>query len=118
MGKGGVYAVVEIGGKQFELREGAYVYVPLLKQKPQSEVLLRKVLMLREEGAPEGRLVLSGVEVKAKVLEHVKADKVLVFKKKRRKGYQVKRGHRQDHTKLLIEQISLKTRKTASSVSQ
>lgn len=102
-----MYAIVDIAGKQFKVTENQYVYAPRMESEVGSAVSLDKVLLLDKEGTVSvGNPVLNGAKVSGKVLEHVKGDKVIVFKKKRRKGYAVKNGHRQQYTKLLIETIS------------
>ena len=102
-----MYAIVDIAGKQFKVAENQYVYAPRLESEVGSAVNLDKVLLIDREGkVAVGNPLVGGAKVTGKVLEHVKGDKVIVFKKKRRKGYAVKNGHRQQYTKLLIESIS------------
>jgi large subunit ribosomal protein L21 len=102
-----MYAIVEIAGKQFKVSKEQRLYAPKLQNEVGASLTFDTVFLLEDAqgtvavGAP----LLEGTAVVAKVLEHAKGDKVLVFKKKRRKGYKVKRGHRQDYTKLLIEDI-------------
>ncbi len=101
-----MYAIVEIGGQQFKIQKDQKIFVNLLKQEAGSELEFDQVLLLADEAAIKvGTPVVDGVKVKAKVLAHVKADKVIVFKKKRRKGYQKKNGHRQPLTQIQIEEI-------------
>lgn len=102
-----MYAIVEIAGKQFKVSKEQWLYTPKLQSEVGALLTFDKVVLLDDgEGAVAvGAPILEGVTVKAKVLEHTKADKVIVFKKKRRNGYKVKRGHRQDHTKIVIEDI-------------
>ena len=81
-------------------------FAPKLPYKAGEEVTFEEVLLIEDgEKADFGMPVLKGWKVVAEVVKHLKGDKVTVFKKKRRKGYTVKRGHRQDHTQLLIKQI-------------
>ncbi len=102
-----MYAIVDIAGKQFKVTKDEEIYAPLLSEKEGATVEFDKVMLLEEKGKVQvGAPSLKGMKVSAKVLEHVKGDKVIVFKKKRRKGYKVKNGHRQDFTKLLINKIS------------
>ena len=102
-----MYAIVEIAGQQFKVEKDRYIYTHRLKEEEGAEVTFDKVLLLDEEGSVAvGTPVVSGAKVSGKILEHLKGDKVLVFKKKRRKGYKVKNGHRQYLTKVLIEDIS------------
>ncbi|NLT51533.1 MAG: 50S ribosomal protein L21 [Ignavibacteria bacterium] len=101
-----MFAVVDIAGQQFKVSENESYYVPRLDAEPSSEVTFDSVLLLsNEKGTKIGAPVISGISVKAKVLEHLKDDKVLVFKKKRRKDYKVKNGHRQHLTKIEITKI-------------
>ncbi len=100
-------SVVEQGGFQFTVNEGDTIRVPLIEAEKGSEVNLDKVLLVRDgEDVKVGTPVVEGAQVKAKVLDHAKSDKVLVIKKIRRKDYKRKNGHRQDYTELLITSIS------------
>ena len=104
-----MYAIVEIAGQQFKVAKDQKVYVHRLQGKEGSTVSFDKVYLLDNGtqvtlGAP----AITGASVKAKVVKHLKGDKVIVFKKKRRKGYRVKNGHRQALTEILIESISAK----------
>lgn len=99
-------AVVDILGQQFKVSENTKYYVPRLKQEPESEVTFDQVLLLSDgKETKVGNPVVKGAKVTAKVLEHLKDDKVLVFKKKRRKGYQKMNGHRQQLTRIEVTQI-------------
>jgi large subunit ribosomal protein L21 len=101
-----MYAVVEIAGKQFKVAENQSIYVHRLAAEEGSKVSFDRVLLVENNGQTKvGTPVISGSTVEAKVISHVKGDKVLVFKKKRRKGYAVKRGHRQQFTRIHIESI-------------
>jgi large subunit ribosomal protein L21 len=99
-------AVVDILGQQFKVTEKAKYYVPRLKQEPESEVIFDHVLLLNDGTETKiGNPVVEGAKVTAKVLSHLKDDKVLVFKKKRRKGYRKQNGHRQQLTRIEVTQI-------------
>lgn len=101
-----MYAIVEIAGQQFKVEKDRYVYAHRLQAEEGEEVTFDKVLLVDSEGDVQiGTPTLAGASVKAKVMEHVKGDKVLVFKKKRRKGFKRTRGHRQLFTKIMIEDI-------------
>jgi large subunit ribosomal protein L21 len=101
-----MYAVVEIAGKQFKVAENQSIYVHRLAEEEGSKFSFDRVLLVENNGQTKvGTPVISGSTVEAKVISHVKGDKVLVFKKKRRKGYAVKRGHRQQFTRIHIESI-------------
>jgi large subunit ribosomal protein L21 len=102
-----MYAIVDLAGKQFRVQEGQKVYVHRLQGDEGSEVTFDKVLMIDEDGKVNiGQPVIEGASVSATILEHMKADKVLVFKKKRRKGYQKLNGHRQYLSQIMIDKIS------------
>lgn len=113
-----MYAIVEIAGQQFKVTKDQYIYVHRLEGKEGSKVTFDKVLLIDNKGKVNvGAPAINGAAVTAKVLEHVKGDKVIVFKKKRRKGYKVKNGHRQSLTKILIEKIDEKGGTAAKSAS-
>jgi large subunit ribosomal protein L21 len=102
-----MYAIVDIAGKQFKVTQDQYVYAPKMQGEEGASVEFDNVLLVDNDGKVEvGTPLLKGAKVAGKILEHVKDDKVIVFKKKRRKGYKVRNGHRQDFTKVLIEKIS------------
>lgn len=102
-----MFAIVEIRGVQCKLSQGQFVYVPHLKQDEGAEVFFDRVCLLDQEGAVTvGVPLVEGASVQAKVLRHLKGDKVIVFKKKRRKGYKLKRGHRQKFTKIEVLVLS------------
>jgi large subunit ribosomal protein L21 len=101
-----MYAIVDIAGKQFKVAKDQYIYAPLLEGEAGSKVSFDRVLLVEADGKIDvGAPALKGVKVSGKILEHVKGDKQIVFKKKRRKGYAVKNGHRQSYTKVQIEKI-------------
>ncbi len=110
-----MYAIVEIAGKQFKVTQDQLVYAPKLEGEEGASVEFDRVLLLDNDGKVEvGAPVLSGVKVSAKILGHVKGDKVIVFKKKRRKGYRKKNGHRQEFTQIQIDSIGKGTAKKAA----
>ena len=103
-----MYAVVKTGGKQYKVTKGEVIKVEKLDAEVGSEVDLPDVLMVIDgDNVQVGTPVLENAMVKAKVLEHGKDKKVIVFKKKRRKGYKKKRGHRQHFTTLEIQEVSI-----------
>ncbi|MEM0961167.1 MAG: 50S ribosomal protein L21 [Bacteroidota bacterium] len=103
-----MYAIVEIGGKQFKAAEGDRLYVPRLKADVGDEITFDRVLLVSgDDGVTVGTPTVGGASVSAEVLDHVKGDKIIVFKKKRRKGYRVKNGHRQPYTQIKIGSLSL-----------
>lgn len=100
-------AIVNISGFQFKVQENDKIYVPKLDLEIGSNIKLNKVLMLINGNEVKvGQPYLEDISISAKVLQHIKDDKVLVFKKKRRKDYKKLRGHRQQLTQILIEKIS------------
>ena len=101
-----MYAIVDIAGKQFKVQENDRLYVPRLKADVGESVTLDRVLLLSDgDDVTVGTPAVAGASVTATVLDHVKGDKVVVFKKKRRKGYRVKRGHRQPYTQISIDAV-------------
>jgi len=101
-----MYAIVEIAGQQFKVSKDLKVYVHRLANEEGSKVSFDKVLLLDDNGnVTLGAPAIEGASVEAKVLQHLKGDKVIIFKKKRRKGYKKRNGHRQSFTQILIEGI-------------
>ncbi len=112
-----MYAVVEIQGNQFKVSKDQKLYVNRIDAKEGSKVSFENVLLLDDgKKVQVGKPILSGTLVEAKIISHLKDDKVIVFKKKRRKGYKVKNGHRQHITEIVIQDISEKkiSKKAAS----
>ncbi|MCV2486147.1 50S ribosomal protein L21 [Flavobacterium sp. SH_e] len=102
-----MYAIVEIAGQQFKVSKDLKVYVHRLANEEGSKVSFDKVLLLDDNGnVTLGAPAIEGASVEAKVLQHLKGDKVIVFKKKRRKGYKKRNGHRQYLTQIVIEGIT------------
>ena len=104
-----MYAIVDIAGQQFKVEKEKKIYVHRLPANEGDAVEFEKVLLIDngEKKIKVGAPVIKGAKVTAKVLSHVKGDKVIVFKKKRRKGYKVKNGHRQQFTQIQIESIEV-----------
>ena len=103
-----MFAIVEIAGKQFRVENEMTVKVPFLQKEVGDDVAFDRVLLVGDgEDVKIGRPVVEGATVNAKVVENGRDKKVVVFKKKRRKGYRVTRGHRQDFTRVQIEAIAL-----------
>ena len=102
-------AIVEISGKQFKVEKVSKLFVHRLDGKEGSKVTFDNVLLL-DNGSKVtvGTPTVKGASIQAKILQHVKDNKVIVFKKKRRKGYKVKNGHRQALTEILIEKVNEK----------
>jgi len=105
-----MYAIVDVKDKQFKVREDDTLYVPYHSDaEADQELTLDRVLLVSDEegDATLGTPTVEDATVTARVLEHVKGDKVIVFKKKRRKRYRVKRGHRQQYTQIQIESLNV-----------
>ncbi|MFK8288996.1 50S ribosomal protein L21 [Capnocytophaga canimorsus] len=101
-----MYAIVEIAGQQFKVAKDQKVFVHRLQIEEGKNISFGNVLLLDDNGAITlGAPAIEGASVEAKVLKHLKGDKVIVFRKKRRKGFKVKNGHRQYLTEILIESI-------------
>ncbi len=102
-----MYAIVEIAGQQFKVSKDLKVYVNRLANEEGSKISFDKVLLVDDKGTITlGAPAIEGASVEAKVLQHLKGDKVIVFKKKRRKGYKKRNGHRQYLTQIVIEGIT------------
>ena len=109
-----MYAIVEIAGQQFKVEKDQKVFVHRLQTEEGKKVSFDNVLLLSDgDKVTVGAPAIDGAQVGAKVLKHLKGDKVIVFKKKRRKGYRVKNGHRQSLTEIVIENIVAKGAKPA-----
>ena len=101
-----MYAIVDIAGQQFKVERGKKVYVHRLKANEGADVEFDKVLLIDNAGKiTVGSPTVDGAKVAATVVSHLRGDKVLVFKKKRRKSYQKMNGHRQDFTQILIQGV-------------
>ena len=101
-----MYAIVEIGGKQVKVEKNQKIFVNRLDAKEGSKVTFDNILLLDNAGKVVlGTPSVKGAAVEAKIVKHLKDDKVIVFKKKRRKGYKVKNGHRQFLTEIMVEKI-------------
>lgn len=101
-----MYAIVEIAGQQFKVQKDQKIYVHRLAAETGSKVEFDKVLLVDNGGKINvGAPAIAGAKVTAEINSHVKGDKVIVFRKKRRKGYQKKNGHRQSFTSITIKDI-------------
>ena len=111
-----MYAIVEIAGQQFKVEEGKKIFVHRLDLEDEKKVEFDHVLLIEDEGKVViGEPVIKNAVVEGKILEQLRGDKVIVFKKKKKKGYRIKNGHRQYFTQVEIVSIKEKgvTRKTA-----
>jgi len=110
-----MYAIVEIAGHQFKVEKDQKVFVNRLSTEEGKKVSFDNVLLIGDgDKTTLGAPAIDGAQVSAKVLKHLKGDKVIVFKKKRRKGYRVKNGHRQSLTEIVIESITASGAKKAA----
>ena len=102
-----MYAIVEIAGQQFKVEKGRKLYVHRLQGDEGSSLSLDRVLLTDNDGQVNvGSPVVKGATVTATILKHLRDDEVIVFKKRRRKGYQVQNGHRQYLTQIQIDEIN------------
>lgn len=110
-----MYAIVEIAGQQFKVAKDQKVFVHRLSTEEGKKVSFDNVLLIGDgDKVTIGAPAIDGAQVGAKVVKHLKGDKVIVFKKKRRKGYRVKNGHRQSLTEIVIENITASGAKKAA----
>lgn len=109
-----MYAIVDIAGQQFKVHKDQKLFVHRLESEAGQKVNFGRVLLIDDNGQINiGAPAIEGAQVSATVLEHLKGDKVIVFKKKRRKGYKKKNGHRQYLTSIQINDISTGAKKAA-----
>ncbi len=112
-----MYAIVETGGKQFNVTEGTKIKLDRQETEIGKKIKLDSVLMVKtDKDIHVGTPYVTGASVTATVLDHDRGKKLIIFKKKRRKTFMKKKGHRQDYTEVLIEKISVakaRTKKTA-----
>lgn len=103
-----MFAIIEFKGFQYKVEPNKTYFVSRLNNEIGDEIIIDRVLLIAEDkgNVKIGKPVVEGAQVKAKVVNHVKGDKIIVFKKKRRKGYRVKKGHRQQYTQIAIESIT------------
>jgi large subunit ribosomal protein L21 len=103
-----MYAIVEIAGQQFKVEKGREIFTHRLEGDADAALVFDKVLLVDDGGTIQiGAPGIGGATVNATIVEHLKGEKVIIFKKKRRKGYRVKNGHRQYLTKIRIDDILL-----------
>ncbi|PLW96858.1 MAG: 50S ribosomal protein L21 [Marinilabiliales bacterium] len=103
-----MYVIVDIAGQQMKVEQGQEVFVHRLEGEEGDKLEFDKVLLVDNDGKVKvGKPNVKGAKIDVKIVNHLRGDKVVVFKKKRRKGYQKSNGHRQDLTKVLIETITV-----------
>lgn len=104
-----MYAIVEIAGQQFKVEEGKKIFVHRLEVEEGNQIEFDQVLLIEDDGKITiGEPIIKDAIVEGKILDHMRGDKVIVFKKKRKKGYRVKNGHRQNFTQVEIVSINVK----------
>jgi large subunit ribosomal protein L21 len=104
-----MYAIVEIAGQQFKVEQNDEIFVHRLEGDPGTKIEFEQVLLLDDNGKISvGKPLVEGTSISCQIVDHVRGDKVVIFKKKRRKGYEKESGHRQDFSKILIENITVK----------
>ncbi len=102
-----MYAIVEINGQQFKVAQSQEIFVHRLEGNAGDSIKFDKVLLIDNNGSVQlGLPLVEGAVVNATIVDHMKGDKVIIFKKKRRKGYKVKNGYRHSFTKIKIEGIA------------
>lgn len=103
-----MYVIVDIAGQQFKVEKDNQIFVHRLAGAEGDTVEFNKVMLVEDgDKVTVGKPLVDGASVSVKILSHVRGDKVIIFKKKRRKSYQLQKGHRQDFSKVQIENISL-----------
>ncbi|MBR1423999.1 50S ribosomal protein L21 [bacterium] len=108
-----MYAIVETGGKQYQVEEGRYVDVELLEGEPESKVVFDKIIMVvNGKKSKVGQPYVAGASVEGKILKNDKAKKIIVFKQRPKKGYRKKQGHRQQFSRVMISKIRTSAKKS------
>ncbi len=110
-----MYAIVETGGKQYQLEEGRYVDIELLDGEKDSKVVFDKIVMIvNGKKSKVGQPYVAGASVEGKIMLHDRAKKVIVYKQRPKKGYRKKQGHRQGFARVMINKIRTTAKKSAS----
>ncbi len=110
-----MFAIVETGGKQYQMEEGRYVDIELLKDTPDSKVVFNQVIMLvNGKKSKVGQPFVANATVEGVVIKHDKTKKVLVYKQRAKKGYRKLQGHRQNFTRVMINKIRTKAKEAAA----
>ena len=103
-----MYAILDVNNRQYKVRQGQEIYVDRQQAQVGDSLTFDRILFAENDGNFSiGTPALGNASISASVIDHVKGDKVIVFKKKRRKGYKVKNGHRQQFTKIRIDSITI-----------
>ena len=110
-----MYAIVETGGKQYQVEEGRYVDVELLEGQADSSVVFDKVVMIvNGKKSKVGQPYVANAKAEGTIVKHDKAKKVIVYKQRPKKGYRKKQGHRQGFTRVMISKIRTSAKKAAA----
>ena len=114
-----MYAIVETGGKQYQVEEGRYVDIELLEAEQDSKVVFDKIVMIvNGKKSKVGQPYVVGASAEGTVVKHDKAKKIIVFKQRPKKGYRKKQGHRQCFTRVMISKIRTSAQKKASDATE
>lgn len=114
-----MYAIVETGGKQYQLEEGRYVDIELLEGEKDSKVVFDKIVMIvNGKKSKVGQPYVAGASVEGKIMLHDRAKKVIVYKQRPKKGYRKKQGHRQGFTRVMISKIRTSAAKKSASAEE
>ena len=114
-----MYAIVETGGKQYQVEEGRYVDVELLEGEKDAKIVFDKIVMLvNGKKSKVGQPYVAGASVEGKIMLHGKAKKVIVYKQRPKKGYRKKQGHRQGFTRVMISKIRTSAQKKAAETTE
>lgn len=110
-----MFAIIETGGKQYQVTEGRYVDIELLENEADSKVVFENIIMLvNGKKSKVGQPYVKNASVEGTVVKHDKAKKVLVYKQRAKKGYRRKNGHRQNFTRVMINKIRTSAKKDAA----
>lgn len=114
-----MFAIIETGGKQYQVTEGRYVDVELLENEPESKVVFEKIIMLvNGKKSKVGQPYVKNASVEGTVVKHDKDKKVLVYKQRAKKGYRRKNGHRQNFTRVMINKIRTTAKKAEAETAE
>jgi len=114
-----MYAIVETGGKQYQVEEGRYVDIELLDGEKDSKVVFDKIVMVvNGKKSKVGQPYVTGASAEGKIVLHGKAKKIIVFKQRPKKGYRKKQGHRQGYTRVMISKIRTSASKSAEAAAE
>ena len=114
-----MYAIVETGGKQYQVEEGRYVDVELLGEEKDAKVVFDKVVMIvNGKKSKVGQPYVANAKAEGTIVKHDKAKKVIVYKQRPKKGYRKKQGHRQGYTRVMISKIRTTAQKSAEATAE